>query len=115
DLLVENRRVPGDRHVVRSREGEPDPVIADARPDSAARGRMPPVLDVAFAKLSRRRPAELLARDVPGRHGQRHDVLELVAKAIRAARLIEAGTAPHPAGASLIEQQAIRHEAEGSI
>src|SRR5207245_9030704 len=51
DLLVENRRVPGDRDVVRGREGEPDPVIGDARPDAAARGRMPPVLDVAFEKL----------------------------------------------------------------
>src|SRR5215471_14238681 len=63
NLFVEDRGVPRDGDVVRRGEGEPDPVVGNARPDSSPRGRMPPVLDVAFGKLSGGRATELPTRD----------------------------------------------------
>src|SRR5262249_56590476 len=98
---VKDRRGSRDGDVVRRREGEPDPIIGNARSYSPSRGGMPPVLDVAFRKLSRGRAIELLARDVAGRHRQRHHILELIAKAVRSTRLIEARASPDPAAECL--------------
>ena len=46
---------------------------------------------------------------------QRHRVLQLVAEAERAARLIEAAAAPHAAGEHLVEQPAVGQEVERGV
>src|SRR5262245_9683882 len=94
NLFVKYGRVPRDGDVVCRREGEPDPIVGNARSYTPSRRWMPPVLDIAFRKLPRRRATDLPTRDVAGRHRQRHDILELIAETVRAARLIEARTGP---------------------
>ena len=69
---------------------------------------MPPVLDVALNELPRRGAEYMLAGDVALRHRQRHHVLELIAKAIRAARLIERRPRPDATDKRLIEQPAVQ-------
>ncbi len=49
------------------------------------------------------------------RESQRHRVLQLVAEAVGAARLVEAGARPGAAGQRLVEQPAIHHDVEGAI
>ena len=49
------------------------------------------------------------------RQPQRHRVLQLVAEAIRAARLVETGACPGAAGQRLIEQPAIHHDVERTV
>ena len=76
---------------------------------------MPPVLDVALDELPRGGPQYLRARDVSLRDRERHHVLELIAKAIRAARLIKRRARPDATGERLIEQPAIEHNVHGPI
>ena len=57
----------------------------------------------------------MLARKVWLRHHQRHHVLKLIAKAIRAAGLVKCRSGPHAAGESLIEQPAVEHEVDGTV
>ena len=65
------------------------------RPDR----RVPPVLDVAFDELARRRAQQVRAQRASGCGvDERHRVLQLVAKAERAARLVEAAAPPEAAG-----------------
>ena len=50
---------------------------------------MPPVLDVAFHKLPRGGAQDMFARDLRRGVHQGHDILQLVAEPIGAARLIK--------------------------
>ena len=63
---------------------------------------MPPMLDVAFAKLMRGGAEKMLAGQ--GRLGvdQRHHILQLIAEAVGTAGLIKAGAPPEPAAKGLI-------------
>ncbi len=72
--------------------------------------RQPPVLDVAFDELPRRRPQQVLAGQRRARGGERHAVLQLVAEAVGAARLVEGGAGPDAAGERLVEQPAVQHD-----
>jgi hypothetical protein len=63
---------------------------------------MPPVLYVPFHELPRRSPQYLRPGDLALRHRERHHVLELIAKAIRATRLIK-----HPARPTLAQCSAL--------
>jgi hypothetical protein len=76
---------------------EPAAVVGDARADAASGFRQPPMLHIAFEELARRRAQQVLARNVGPRHAQRHHILQLIAKAIGAARLIESGARPDAA------------------
>ena len=73
---------------------------ADRRSSAcAARGRrlVPPVLHVAFDELPSGGAQQVLAREIRPREQQRHHVLQLIAEAERAARLVVAGARPEPA------------------
>ena len=59
--------------------------------------RQPPMLHVAFDELARRRAEQMLARQRGLRDRQRHHVLQLIAKAVRAARLVECRARPDAA------------------
>ena len=55
DHFVQNPNVAADLDVVGGGVRQPDPVVGDARADSLARRRMPPMLNVALDKLPRGR------------------------------------------------------------
>ena len=89
NLDVEDGAVAGERDVVRGDERQPHAVVGDVRAHALAAVRQPPVLHVALGKLARRGAQDLLAQQLRSGEAQRHRVLELVAEAIRAARLVE--------------------------
>ena len=62
-LLVQHREILGDLQVVGDHEGEPDAVIRNPRFHALARGRQPPMLNIARLELARRGAQDMLARD----------------------------------------------------
>ena len=77
--------------------------------------RVPPVLHVALEELARGR-AEDVRPAISGRGvDQRHDVLELVAEPVGAARLVEARPRPEAAGEHLVEQPSVGQEVERGV
>ena len=76
---------------------------------------MPPVLDVALHELAGRGAQEVLAREVRPATRERHDVLELVAEAVGAARLVEGGARPEPARQRLVEQPAVEQDVHRAV
>src|SRR5579859_6981646 len=75
----------------------------------------PPMLDVALDELAGSRAQQVLACHGGLHGGQRHAVLQLVAKTIGTARLIEARACPDAAGQRLIEQPAVQHGVHRTI
>ena len=94
DRFVQHGRVAGGFDELDDGIGQPEQVVGDARAHSAPRRRMPPMLHVTLDKLARSRPQEMFARKFALRNRQRHHVLELIAKTVRAADLIESRRAP---------------------
>jgi hypothetical protein len=87
--FVEDAGVARRLYIVSDRIRQPDSIVGDARANSLTRGRQPPMLHVAGDELARRRANQMLARNRRLRRRQRHHVLKLIAKAVRAARLVE--------------------------
>ena len=58
---------------------------------------MPPVLDVALGKLARRSSQNVFAGKIPPGGRERHYILKLVTKTVRAADLIKSGSSPNTA------------------
>ena len=107
---------PRDLEVVRGGVGQPQQVVRDAGAGAAARRRMPPVLHVAFDELAAaRRAADARARASGFEHRQRHHVLELIAEAVGAARLVERRARPDAAGQRLVEQPAVEQQVHRPI
>ena len=75
---------------------------------------MPPVLHVAFDELARRGENEVRTRQLGRGVHQRQHVLQLVAKAERAARLVERGAAPQARTDQLVEQPAVGERVDGT-
>src|SRR5947207_8750553 len=71
---------------------------------------MPPVLDIAFHELSRGRAQDVVPCEIGRGVHEGHHVLQLVAEAVTAARLIKGRAAPHPAAESLVKQPARSEE-----
>jgi hypothetical protein len=76
---------------------------------------MPPVLHIALDELPRGGALLVGAGQLRLRGGERQHVLQLIAKAEGAARLVEAGAGPDAARQRLIEQPAIDQQVEGRI
>ena len=110
DHLVEHGGIAGGVDIMRDRVGEPRPIVGDARAHALARMRQPPMLHVALDELPRGGAQQVLARHRRPRGGQRHAVLQLVAEAIRAARLVESRARPDAAGQRLVQQPAVQHD-----
>ena len=87
--LIEDRGVAGGADVMRGDEGKPEKIVTDPGPDAGARLWMPPVLDVAFHELSRGRAQNVVARKLGRSMHEGHDILQLIAKPVSAARLIK--------------------------
>ena len=77
--------------------------------------RKPPMLDVALDELPRGRAQQMFARHLRLRHAERHHVLELIAKAVRAAGLVERRARPDAAGERLVEQPAVEQNVHRAI
>ena len=73
------------------------------------------MLNVALHELARRRPQEMLAGQVGPREHERQDVLELVAEAVRPARLVVARARPEAAGEVLVEEPPVHEQVEGVV
>src|SRR5437016_3249907 len=95
--LVEEGAVSSRADVVRDHQRQPEKIVGKARAHPTTRGRMPPVLHVAFLELPAGGAQDLCPLLCWGAVCQRHDVLELIAEAIGTARLIEGRPAPNPA------------------
>jgi hypothetical protein len=69
---------------------------------------MPPVLNVSLQKLPASRSKNVRAGQLWSGMDQSHDVLELIAKAEGAARLVKGGTFPQTAALHLVEEPPIQ-------
>ena len=77
--------------------------------------RQPPVLHVALHELAARGAQQVSARLFGPREGQRHTVLELIAKAVGAAGLVEGRAGPDAADQCLVEQPAIEQDVHRAV
>ena len=95
--------------------GQPQVVVRDAGAHAAARGGMPPVLHVAFRKLTAGASQQMLARERGALVKERQGILQLVPESERAARLIEPRPSPYPAGQGLVGQPVIDQQVDGRV
>ena len=114
-LLVEDRQIAGGGRVLQRGIREPEAIVGKTRPDAAARGFVPPVLDVSLTELMCRGAKQLCAREVRSSKDQRKHVLQLIAESVRAARLIERRPSPDAARQRLIEEPAVQHQIERPV
>ena len=110
DLLVARRR-----NVVRSHERQPQKIVGEMRAHPASRRRMPPVLHVSLFELPSRRPQNVLARQVWPAVDQGHDILQLIAITVGAARLIQGAATPVATTERLVQQPAVQHQVQLGI
>src|SRR5438067_7585063 len=87
--------------IMRDGKSEPCPIVGDPRAYALARMWQPPVLHVTLNELPRRRPQQVLTRHRRLSGSECHAVLQLVAKAVRTARLVEPRARPDAAGERL--------------
>ena len=102
NIFIEHASVAGGLDVTARRAREPQVIVGKMRAHATTDWRMPPVLNVAFAKLVRGGAENLLAQQFRARVDQRHRILQLVAKTERAAGLIKSRARPQAAGNRLI-------------
>ena len=110
--LVQHAPVAGGVDVEGGEEGQPEEIVREARARAASRRRVPPVQHVAFDELMRGVAQELCPRDGGTQVDQRRRVLELVAEAVRAARLVERAPPPHAARQRLVAEPAVHQHVE---
>ena len=111
--LVEDAGVAGRADVLRDHVRQPEQVVGAAR--CAGRGRSARATSAGRRlrrTAGRRRAADALARSSGRAQQQRHHVLQLIAEAEGAARLVVAGARPEPAAEVLIEQPAVHQHVE---
>jgi hypothetical protein len=107
DAFVEDGLVAAALEVAGAGPGEPQQVVAVAGAHAGAAVGVPPVQDVALLELARGGPQQLVAREAGLERGEVGGVLELVAEAVGAARLVQGRAAPHPAGERLVGEPAV--------
>src|SRR5262245_40259926 len=107
NLFVEDRHVARRGDVVGNDKWEPEIIVGKARADAAAGGRVPPVLDVPLFELTRCRTQDVFPCQMRKRVDKGHDVLQLIAEAEGAARLIEGRAAPDATTQCLIKEPAV--------
>ena len=116
DAFVEHAGVVEAEDVAAGGIGEPEVIVGKMRAHAAARGRMPPMLHVAFAELMGGGAEEVFAEETRFGVDQRHAILQLIAEAEGAAGLIEAGARPDAATERLVEASRWRgHRGRGRV
>src|SRR6185503_6074530 len=97
DRFIQHAAVAGGDHIAAHRLRQPEEIVRAMRAHSPARWRMPPVLHVALGKLTRGTAQQMLAGEARFGMHECHRILQLIAKAEGAPRLVEA--APRPKAA----------------
>ncbi len=108
--LVEDSRIAGGADIFRDDKGQPQQIVRATRAQSAAARLVPPVLHVAFDELPSGSFEQMRPREFRPREQQCHDVLQLVAEAVRAARLVVTRARPEPAAHVLIDEPAVHQD-----
>ncbi len=75
----------------------------------------PPMLQIALDELPPSGAQQMLSCKVRPRDGERHSVLQLIAKSVGAAGLIESRSRPDAACKRLIEHPAVENDVQGSV
>ena len=104
-----------DFQILMNHIGKPGEIVGNMGAHAAARGGMPPMLHIAFLKLAGGGAQNMVAREIPPRHQERHHILQLIAKPVSAARLIKRGAGPQPAGQRLIQKPAVEHKVHRAV
>src|SRR5688572_17998263 len=76
---------------------------------------MPPMLDIALYKLSARTERNLRAHCTGFGVNERHHILQLIPKAVRAARLVIAASRPQTASQRLIDEPAVGQDVQRGV
>ena len=114
--LIENRRIAGDLRRNARRHRRSQTRSSEMRVRTPSPGcRQPPMLHVAFDELPRGGAQQMRARQSGPRHAERHHVLQLIAEAVGAAGLVEAGARPQAARQRLVEQPAVQHDVHRAV
>ena len=116
DLLVEHGAVARDAHVLRGSERQPQHVVgaaACARPRRSSGCHQCCTSPCTNWRAAQR--SSCSRASVGAREQQREHVLQLVAKAVRAAALVERRPRPQPAAQHLIGQEAVEQQVERGV
>ena len=114
-VLVQHGQIAGHCHVIRHRMRQPDAIVRNAGPHPLTRMGQPPVLHIALRKLPGCRVQQMCAHPCGLGQRHRHPVLQLIAKAVCAAGLIECRAGLDAAGQRLIGQPAVHHDVHGAV
>ena len=110
--LVQQPGLACDLQVLTDSVRQPQQIIGTSRADTALRTFVPPVQNIAFGKLDAASTDDLVAGEL-GLHVQEGKrILQLIAEAEAASRLVQACSAPQPPGQILIEEPAIEQVIE---
>ena len=104
--------VAGRADILRHHVRQPQQIVGAARAQAAAARLVPPVLDVAFDELPAGGAEQMRSGEVGPRQQQRHHVLQLIAKAEGAARLVVARARPETAAHVLIDEPPVDQHVE---
>ena len=115
DIDIKHRSFAADGQVMTGDIRQPQPIVGHSCADACTRRWQPPVLDIPFGELSRRRQQDVFARKIRPCHAQCHDVLQLVSIAECATGLVERRACPQAAGRDLIQQPVIEQHVERRI
>ena len=92
--FIQHAGVRGGQHVAACRQRQPEVIIRTVRAHAPARGRMPPVLDIALKELTACAQQQLRTQPLRLRMHERHRVLQLIAEAECASRLVVSAARP---------------------
>src|SRR5208283_4220427 len=112
DRFVQYSGIPRAENVPARRQGQPEVIIRTVRAHASARWGMPPMLDIALAKLTGRAEEQVLTKKAWLGMDKRHRVLQLVAETEGASRLVECAPRPKTAGESLVDEPAVSQDVE---
>src|SRR3989338_4375068 len=113
--LVQDLLIACHSNIVGRSVRQPDRIVGDPGSNTQARRRQPPMLKVALDKLSSRGSKEMFPWELRFRHHERHSILQLIAKSVCTAGLVQCRTGPHPASQCLIQQPAVEQNIHRSI
>ena len=113
--FIQHAGVAGAQNVAARCQWQPQVVIRTMGAHAPARRWMPPVLDIPFAELTARTQEQVLAHQSRLGVDQRHHVLQLIAEAEGAPRLVVSAARPDTARQGLVQEPAVGQHVEGFV
>ncbi len=105
--LIQHPGVAGRQYIAARRQWQPKVIIRTMRAHAPARGGMPPMLDISLQELPACAQQQLLAQPLRLGVHERHRILQLIAKAKGAPRLVVPAARPKTACQRLVHQPAV--------